>query len=132
MRAAAGQYDLDKPEDLAALLVTMARNKMASAARQQYRQRRDARRTKPTGDDAFDAVASDEPTPSQQVSYRELTQRVHRQLSEEELKIAELRRQGLSWPDIALQLGGTAQARRVQLDRAVERVLQRLGLKNPG
>src|SRR4029077_8096842 len=33
VRAASGQYDLDKPEHLVQLLVQMARNKLASQAR---------------------------------------------------------------------------------------------------
>src|SRR5262245_38600265 len=45
IRTAAGEYDLDNPDQLTGLLVQMARNKLASAARKQYRQRRDARRT---------------------------------------------------------------------------------------
>src|SRR4051794_37199199 len=44
VRAAAGQYDLDEPGQLAGLLVKMARNKLASHARHQNRQRRDQRR----------------------------------------------------------------------------------------
>src|SRR5438552_11547103 len=44
LRAAAGQYDLERPEQLVRLLITMTRNKLASAARQHHRQRRDQRR----------------------------------------------------------------------------------------
>src|SRR4051812_1304294 len=44
VRAAAGQYDLDQPAQLLGLLVAMARNKLAAAARKQRAQRRDARR----------------------------------------------------------------------------------------
>src|SRR4051794_842830 len=44
VRTAAGQYDLDEPAQLVRLLVTMARNKLASEARRQHRQKRDQRR----------------------------------------------------------------------------------------
>src|SRR5690348_14389228 len=44
VRVAAGQYDLDRPEQLVKLLARMTRNKVASAARMQNRQRRDHRR----------------------------------------------------------------------------------------
>src|SRR5947208_3012046 len=44
LRTAAGQYDLEQPAQLVQLLVTMARNKLASEARRQNRQRRDHRR----------------------------------------------------------------------------------------
>src|SRR5262249_4740771 len=44
VRAAIGEYDLDSPHKLAQLLVTMARNKLASRARRERRMRRDLRR----------------------------------------------------------------------------------------
>jgi hypothetical protein len=43
--------------------------------------------------------------------------------------VADLRGQGCAWTDIAAQLGGTPEARRMQLTRAVERVAQELGLE---
>jgi RNA polymerase sigma-70 factor (ECF subfamily) len=128
VRAAAGQYELDRPEQLLKLLVAMARNKLASAARREHRQRRDQRRT--TGDPAaLDRVVDDEPSPSQVVAGRELLEEFRRRLSPEEQQLSELRRRGLSWSAIAGQLGGTAQARRVQLSRAADRVLRELGLE---
>src|SRR5690349_19375868 len=42
VRAAAGQYDLDEPSQLLALLVRMARNKLAGRARFHRREKRDA------------------------------------------------------------------------------------------
>src|SRR5476651_634899 len=45
VRAAAGQYDLNQPLQLLRLLISMARNKVAQAARHQRAQRRDNRRT---------------------------------------------------------------------------------------
>src|SRR3954452_7852919 len=41
LRAAAGQYDLDNPAQLIALLVRMARNKLAGHVRFHHRERRD-------------------------------------------------------------------------------------------
>src|ERR1043165_385089 len=41
LRAAAGQYDLNEPGQLVALLTKMAHNKLAMHARGHYRQRRD-------------------------------------------------------------------------------------------
>jgi RNA polymerase sigma-70 factor (ECF subfamily) len=127
VRAAAGEYDLEKPERLVGLLVKMARNKLAGAARRQYRQRRDARR-QGGGDEALAGVAGAEPTPSQQVGNAELLQKLRQQLSPEERELAELRGLGLSWDEIAQRLGGKAQARRVQLARAIERAAKELRL----
>jgi RNA polymerase sigma-70 factor (ECF subfamily) len=126
-RTATGEYDLDTPEQLQRLLVTMARNKLASAARAQHRQRRDNRRVA-AGAEHLQDVAASSPTPSQEVAGRELLERFRQALSEEERQVAELRSQGVAWADIADRLGGTAQARRVQLSRAVERVARDLGL----
>jgi RNA polymerase sigma-70 factor (ECF subfamily) len=128
VRTAAGQYDLDTPEQLQRLLVTMARNKLASAARDQRRQRRDQRRLAAGGAEQLDGVADDTPSPSAVVAGRELLTRFHQALSAEERRLAELRGEGLAWAEIAAQVGGTAQARRMQLARAVERVARELGL----
>ncbi len=128
VRSAAGQYDLEDPDQLVGLLLTMARNKLASAAREQYRQRRDPRRL--AGDPGpLDHVAEDCPTASRVLAGKELLTLLLSRLNEEERRIAELRGQGLAWIEVAQQLGGTAQARRMQLARALERVVSDLGLE---
>jgi RNA polymerase sigma factor (sigma-70 family) len=127
-RTAAGQYDLDTPEQLQRLLVTMAKNKLASAARGEHRQRRDQRRVAAGGEEMLAGVAGNGPTPSQIVAGKELLERFRQALNEEERQLAELRGEGMAWGDIAARLGGTAQARRMQLARAVERVARELGL----
>ncbi len=128
VRTAAGQYDLDTPEQLQRLLVTMARNKLASAARGEHRRRRDQRRAAAGGAERLEGVADEAPTPSEVVAGKELLERFRQALSDEERQLAELRREGLAWADIAARLGGNAQARRMQLARAVERVSRELGL----
>src|SRR5262245_16400052 len=52
LRAAAGQFSIDRPEDLRRLLVQMACNKSLEAARREYAQRRDVRRSLPPGAEA--------------------------------------------------------------------------------
>src|SRR5207302_9693380 len=101
-------------------------NKLASAARTQHRQRRDNRRVT-GGEEALDQVAASTPSPSELVAGKELLQRLRQSLSDEERTLAELRSEGLAWADIAAQVGGTPQARRMQLARAVERVARELG-----
>ena len=51
-------------------------------------------------------------------------------LSAEERSIADLRVAGRKWTEIALELGGTADARRVQLQRAAGRIGRELGLED--
>lgn len=128
VRTATGQYDLERPEQLIKLLVSMTRNKLASAARRQNRQRRDQRRTAAGADEALAQVAGATPTPSRIIGGQELWERFRQQLSTEERQLADLRTEGLAWADVAARLGGTAQARRMQLARAVERVARELGL----
>jgi RNA polymerase sigma-70 factor (ECF subfamily) len=127
VRTAAGQYDLERPEQVLKLLVTMARNKLASEARRQSRQRRDHRRAAGSPEE-LQRVADTTPSPSQVLAGRELLEQFYQHLSEEERQLADLRGQGLGWDDIAARLGGTAQARRMQLARAADRVARQLGL----
>ena len=125
-RSAGGQFDLDRPDQLARLLVTMARNKLASAVRRQHRQRRDSRRTAasvPTNLDQLPAKSAD---PDELAAGTELLVRIRENLTDEERRLADLRGQGVAWADIAAEMGGTPQARRVQLARAVERVMRQL------
>ena len=121
VRAAVGEYQLDDPDRLAHLLMEMARNKLADHVKYYQRQCRDLRREKDLspGQDVIDRSSE---TPSQLIAGRELLQRLRDQLSEDERRLAELRLQGLEWAAIAGVLGGTPEARRKQLARAVARV----------
>jgi RNA polymerase sigma-70 factor (ECF subfamily) len=127
VRSAAGQYELADPAELVRLLVTMTRNKLASEARRQHRQRRDQRRE--AGDPAaLEGVREPDPSPSRVIADRDLLAEVRRRLSAEERELADLRGQGLTWEEVAGRVGGTAQARRVQLARALDRVTGSLGI----
>lgn len=127
VRAAAGGYDLDEPSQLIRLLVTMARNKLAFQVRKQRALRRDNRRNEDIDQEGFEPAGRDS-TPSQIVAGEELLREFRRRLSDEERRLAELRNQGRAWDEIAAELGGTPQARRKQLERAVGRVSLELGL----
>jgi RNA polymerase sigma-70 factor (ECF subfamily) len=127
VRAAAGQYDIEQPDQLLRLLVAMARNKLAVQARAQQRQRRDHRRNQAAGPGGVEFVAH-EASPSQEVAGRELLGEAQRLLSPEERRLVELRQEGLEWAAIAERLGGTPEALRKQLARAVDRVAHQLHL----
>jgi RNA polymerase sigma-70 factor (ECF subfamily) len=127
VRAAAGQFDLDSPEQLQHLLQRMGRNKLAAHARRHAADCRDVRRAEQLPRSDADP-ASPGPTPSQTVAWRELLQQFRDRLDAEERQLADLRAQGLAWADIAARLGGTADGRRVQLNRAIARVSAALGL----
>jgi RNA polymerase sigma-70 factor (ECF subfamily) len=126
VRAAAGAYDLEQPDQLRKLLVGMARKKLLFQVRKQRAQRRDVRRLEPIT--RADAAAVADPGPSRQCGARDLLHSLQQRLSPEERQLAELRAQGREWPDIAAQVGGTPSGRRKQLTRAINRVARELGL----
>lgn len=128
LRAAAGQFDIDRPEDLRRLLVKMACNKSLEAARKEYAEKRDARRSVALGDEAHQ-VAGDE-DPVGEVEWQELLLRGRQMLSPDERRIAEGRSAGQSWEELAATIGGTPDRLRMQLARAQERVAAALGLES--
>jgi DNA-directed RNA polymerase specialized sigma24 family protein len=127
VRATLGQYELDSPKKLMALLKAMARNKVVQQTRKQQAQRRDLRRDVSLGGD-LPLIASPHASPSRIVIGRELLEAFRDRLSDEERRLADLRTQGHDWSEIARMLGGTPQGRRKQLTRAVDRVARQLGL----
>jgi RNA polymerase sigma factor (sigma-70 family) len=127
VRSALGQFDLKTPEQLIALLATMARNRLLNHVKKQRAQRRDVRRL-----EAFDVIdaqpAATVDTPSQIAAGREMLDEFRGRLTTEERQLADRRARGDAWVDIARELGGSPDALRVRLARAVERVADELGL----
>ncbi len=128
LRAAAGQYELESPDDLLKLLLSMARKKVASQARRQRTQSRDSRRVV-AGTEALEAL-EDGPAPDALVAGKELFEKCCALLTPEEKQLVDLRAAGRTWPQIAETVGGQAQARRRQLERALDRVSRQLGLED--
>ena len=128
VRTAAGEYAFHSAAQLLRLLVNMAQNKLISAARREYRQRRDLRRRAAPASGKLEAVADKRQTPAEQIDQRELLDRIYGHLTPEELRISRLRTGGAAWNEIAAEMGGTAQSRRMQFSRALERVADTLGL----
>jgi len=128
VRAHLGEYDVSDPRQLLKLLMSMARNKLAFQVRKQRAQRRDHRRVVNETAEQLNVPARSA-TPSQVAEARELVLEFRRRLNSEEQRIAELRSQGKEWEEIAVELGGSADARRKQLARAIVRVSQELGLE---
>jgi RNA polymerase sigma-70 factor (ECF subfamily) len=127
VRATLGEFDLDKPEQLIQLLATMARNRVTDHALKQQAVRRDYRRIeRPAGDGEF---VDGEPSPSDEVSLKELLQAFQSRLSAEERNLADQRAHGVPWAEIAAAVGGKPDALRVQLERAINRVTRELRLE---
>ncbi|HEX5269054.1 MAG TPA: sigma-70 family RNA polymerase sigma factor [Gemmataceae bacterium] len=127
VRARAGQYDLDSPADLLRLLVRMARNKAINQARRVRARPADACR-EPGGPEALDSLAGSAPAPGAVLADRDLLAAVFERLTEEERRLAELRGEGCNWAEVSARLGGTPDARRKQLSRALDRVTRQLGI----
>jgi RNA polymerase sigma-70 factor (ECF subfamily) len=128
LRAAAGQYDLRDPGQLTALLVRMAQNKLACQARFHSQQRRDAHKATSVDEQAV-GPADPAPGPERVAAGRDLLEALRGRLTAEERAVADRRGVGQSWEEIAVALGGTADGRRMQLRRALDRVTRELGLE---
>jgi DNA-directed RNA polymerase specialized sigma24 family protein len=127
IRAATGAYDFHEPRQLVAMLVKMARNKLAMHARSQHRQRRDVRRSHGLFREP-DRLVSSAPEPIRHVVGKELLNRALEMMSTEIRRIAERRMGGESWSDIASDIGGTPDARRKQYERAVAYIAEVLDI----
>ena len=127
-RAAAGQFDLEDPSQLVALLARMARNKVAEAVRHQRRDRRDNRRDVALGDADVPPVADGAPGPQTRVLSRDLLHALLDRLGPEERELAQRRALGQEWAEIAAEYGGTPDGLRMKLSRAIDRVAPELGL----
>ncbi len=128
VRAAVGEYDLENPDQLIRLLVAMARNKLVSRVRQERRQQRDVRRVAVLSAKDFAELVDPRPSVSELLSKRELLDRMRAELSDDERRVADLRCEGYGWEEIASKLGGSSQARRMQLSRAIDRIVRKLGV----
>jgi RNA polymerase sigma-70 factor (ECF subfamily) len=126
VRVAAGQFDLDRREDLLNLLLRMAQNKVIDQARR--RQRRAEVDNVAADPEALDRVAALAAPPERAVLAQDLLRTVLRRLPPREHRIAELRGLGATWPQVARELSGSAEALRKQFVRAVDRVAAELGL----
>jgi RNA polymerase sigma-70 factor (ECF subfamily) len=132
VRVHAGQFDLDRPEQLLRLLITMARNRVLDQARKQQAGRRDTRRVEAGADERLANVADAHAgTPSRILAGKELLQAVRSELTDEERQLAEQRAMGKDWAEIARELGSTPEAVRKRLSRALDRVSRRLHLDAP-
>jgi RNA polymerase sigma factor (sigma-70 family) len=131
VRTALGQYEVESPEQLLNLLTAITRNKLTNQANRLRAQRRDIRREVAIGEQTASVLdqASD---PSKQASAREILEKVLDGLEGSERYLAEQRSLGRSWPELAVELGGTDVALRKKLTRALQRVMAKLGLDNDG
>lgn len=118
----AGDYDLQEPSNLAALLTVLARNKIIDHAR------KPAVRRGQSNEAALLGLLDSAETPSVEMAIEELLARARQFLNGEELLLIEWRKEGKEWPEIAALRGCSAEAARKRYERAVSRVREQLGL----
>jgi len=130
-RVALGQFELDRPEQVLKLLVSMARNKLNDHVRREHAGRRDNRRLALGSPEELAALAGRSDTPSRIAAGRELLQKMRQELSPDEQHLAEQRALGRDWAALAAELQATPDALRMKLNRAVDRVSRLLGIDKP-
>jgi RNA polymerase sigma factor (sigma-70 family) len=126
VKAALGELEFDRPQQLLRLLCQMARNKVIDCHRKE-------RVRRPSSGAVVQALGDRElpertETPSQVLVRKEMAQKVTDFLTEQENEIASQRRDGRSWPQIAAAMGNSAEALRKILERARDRVITQLGI----
>jgi RNA polymerase sigma-70 factor (ECF subfamily) len=127
-RLAMGQYELSEPRQLTGLLMAMARSKVATRARRSEVRKRAA---DPADYIAMPEIPAQNPDPGRLVAGRDLLEQFRSRLTPDERALSELRADGLGWPAIAAELGGTPEGLRKKLSRALDRVACALGLDDP-
>ena len=129
VRAALGQFDLSRPEQLVKLLATIARNRVIEKARKQHAAVRDIRRLE-SGDLRDLQIDGGQETPCQLAAARELLQKFQERLTDEEKQIAEARARHRGWAEIGVEMGIAPDTLRMRWARTVDRLAQELGLVN--
>ncbi|QDU28300.1 RNA polymerase sigma factor SigD [Anatilimnocola aggregata] len=125
----AGRLELQEPRQLAALLITMARNKVCDRVREAQADCRDARRQTNGGEDALLSVAAPGESPSEALIVREILDAVGERLSADDRYLVQQRMGGRSWDDLASELGGNADAIRKRMTRAIDAAATELGIR---
>jgi RNA polymerase sigma factor (sigma-70 family) len=129
-RTALGELTPDDAGGLIRLLVRMAVRKVGRRARNLRRLRRDCRRDAADGNEIVRRVPAPDPPPDRLATGRDLVEKVRTTLGPDDRRLADLRGEGLSWAEVAHRAGGTPDARRKQLRRALDEVLHTLGVED--
>lgn len=127
IRASAGQFDIESPEQLRQLLATMVRNKVTDHARRQKAGRRDMGRVVEHPIDSLANSAFDD-TPSQIAEAKELAAEARNRMTSDELEIVDRRMNGLNWEQIALERATSPEAVRKTMKGAMDRVAKSFNL----
>jgi RNA polymerase sigma factor (sigma-70 family) len=125
LRLAEGQFELRTPEQVQRLLRVMAGNRLLDHHRRQTAARRAADAV-PLGE-TVDLPNDSAADPTRTVEARDLVEALRARLSADERRILDVWMQGEDWPEVARQLGSTAEAVRKRFTRAIDRVVHEMG-----
>ncbi len=131
VRAALGYFEVQSPKELLNLLMQITRNKLTDEVRRERTQRRGGdlqREGLHTPDGELRPVPGTEPTPSAYVASKDLVEQLMTQFTADERELYLLKADNLTWEEVAARIGGTAEARRKQYQRAIDRVANEMRL----
>jgi DNA-directed RNA polymerase specialized sigma24 family protein len=110
---------VESPAGLQAYLAAAVHHKIQTRAR---KERRHAGSLPPD----WEPVSPEAP-PARALEARDLAEAIRARLAEDTRLLFNLKAQGLSWTEIATRVGGTSDALRMRLNRAVALILRELG-----
>jgi DNA-directed RNA polymerase specialized sigma24 family protein len=119
-----GRFALSEPKDVQKLLNSMIRFKIATHARRHAVTFREL-----LGGEFLPDLTDPGPEAERIVEDHDLSEAILKMFSVDELEILNRRLDEQTWSQIALELGGSAQALRKKLERAFQRVREDLGMK---
>jgi RNA polymerase sigma-70 factor (ECF subfamily) len=127
VRAASGQYELQRPAQLVALLTKMAHHKLAWHVRHHLRQRRDVRRAECSQAETLISPSPDF-DPARKAQGRELLEKTWERMTPQLREMAVRRVEGQTWEEVANSMGGTVDARKKQFHRGLDEIARELGI----
>ncbi len=116
-------FKVDDPKQLMALLLQMARNKLAHQMRRHRQKCRDVANAISADSSSFGELPGTQLPPDRVAASREELNHLLEQLDDDTRRIALMRGEGYEWQEIAQVMGGTAEARRKQLQRAIAQTI---------
>jgi hypothetical protein len=128
-RAIAGHFQLDAPDQVLKLLVTMARRQLLNEARRYRASRRDRRREDEyLSAHVLNSLVDRGLSPNMIAMVNELAEETFRRFTNSERYLAEQRRLGRSWGELSNEIGGSPECVRKRFERALDRVARELGI----
>lgn len=125
-----GELVFREPDEVAAFLCRLTRNRIESQFRKHQAIKRDIRRTINSHEFDFESRFHPQTNPSQVASTLEFLNSVLKRMTPEEREIARRREEGATWETLAQELGIPAETIRKRHSRAAQRILNELDPEN--